>query len=69
MQIYRGVYPVKSIPYETTDEICDEAIDLAKAKGFVETGDIVVVTAGIPSPNVKKGREGMSNMMRIAIVD
>ena len=69
MQIYRGVCPVKSIPYQTTDEICDEAIDLAKAKGFVETGDIVVVTAGIPSPNVKKGREGMSNMMRIAIVD
>ena len=69
MQIYRGVFPIKSIPYETTDEICDEAIDLAKAKGFAETGDIVVVTAGIPSPNVKKGREGMSNMMRIAIVD
>ena len=69
MQIYRGVFPVKSIPYDTTDEICDEAIDLAKAKGFAETGDIVVVTAGIPSPNVKKGREGMSNMMRIAIVD
>lgn len=69
MQIYRGVYPIKSIPYQTTDEICDEAIDLAKAKGFAETGDIVVVTAGIPSPNVKKGREGMSNMMRIAIVD
>ncbi len=69
MQIYRGVYPVKSIPYQTTDEICDEAIDLAKAKGFAETGDVVVVTAGIPSPSVKKGREGMSNMMRIAIVD
>ena len=69
MQIYRGVYPIKSIPYQTTDEICEEAIDLAKAKGFAETGDIVVVTAGIPSPNVKKGREGMSNMMRIAIVD
>lgn len=69
MQIYRGVYPVKSIPYQTTDEICEEAIDLAKAKGFAETGDVVVVTAGIPSPSVKKGREGMSNMMRIAIVD
>lgn len=69
MQIYRGVYPIKSIPYQTTDEICDEAIDLAKAKGFAEAGDIVVVTAGIPSPNVKRGREGMSNMMRIAIVD
>ena len=69
MQIYRGVYPVKSLPYSTTDEICEEAINLACMKGFVETGDIVVVTAGIPSANVKNAREGMSNMMRIAIVD
>ena len=69
MQIFRGVYPVKSIPYNTTDEICEEAINLAKAKGFVEEGDIVVLTAGIPSPRVKKTREGMSNMMRIAIVE
>lgn len=69
MQIYRGVHPVKSIPYSTTDEVCEEAINLVNAKGFVETGDIVVVTAGIPTPSVKKAREGMSNMMRIAIVD
>ena len=69
MQIYRGVYPIKSIPYNTTEEICDEAINLASAKGLVDTGDIVVVTAGIPSPVLKKPREGMSNMMRIAIVD
>ena len=69
MQIYRGVYPVKSIPYSTTEEIFDEAINLASAKGLVETGDIVVVTAGIPAPAVKKAREGMSNMMRIAIVE
>lgn len=69
MQILRGVYPIKSIPYNTTDEICEEAINLTKAKGLVETGEIVVVTAGIPSPRVKKSREGMSNMMRIAIVE
>lgn len=69
MQIYRGVYPIKSLPYNTTDEICEEAINLTSMKGFVETGDIVVVTAGIPSANVKNAREGMSNMMRIAIVD
>lgn len=69
MQIYRGVYPIKSIPYSTTEEIFDEAINLTSAKGLVETGDIVVVTAGIPSAVVKKAREGMSNMMRIAIVE
>ena len=69
MQIYRGEYPIISIPYSTTEEIFDEAINLASVKGLVETGDIVVVTAGIPAPAVKKAREGMSNMMRIAIVE
>ena len=69
MQIFRGVYPIKSIPYNSTEEICEGAIELAKAKGLIEVGDIVVVTAGIPSPNVKKSKEGMSNMMRIAIVE
>lgn len=69
MQIYRGVYPIKSLPHNSTEEICDEAISLTSAKGLAEIGDIVVVTAGIPSPTQKSTREGMSNMMRIAIVD
>lgn len=68
MQIYRGVYPVKSVPYGTTEEICEEAVKLAKAKGFTKAGDVVVVTAGIPSPSVKRERDGMSNMMQIVIV-
>ena len=69
MQIYRGVYPIKSIPCTTTDDVCEGAIELAKTKGLVEEGDVVVMTAGIPSPNFKRPQEGMSNMMRIAIVD
>ncbi|MBQ8802445.1 MAG: pyruvate kinase [Tyzzerella sp.] len=69
MQIYRGVYPVKSIPLETTEDICDDAINLAKAKQLVDSGDIVVLTSGIPSPVIKNAREGMSNMMRIVVVD
>ena len=69
MQIYRGVYPIKSITYTTTDDVCEGAIELTKGKGFVEEGDVVVMTAGIPTPNKKKPLEGMSNMMRIAIVD
>lgn len=69
MQIFRGVHPIKSMPYNSTEEICEEAIVLTKAKGLVEVGDVVVVTAGIPSPRVKKSRECMSNMMRIAIVE
>ena len=69
MSIYWGVKPIKSQAFNTTDDICDGAIELAKVKQFVETGEIVVITAGIPSPNVKKERSATSNMMRIATVE
>ena len=69
MSIYWGVKPIKSQAFNTTDDICDGAIELAKVKQFVETGEIVVITAGIPSPNVKKERSATSNMMRTATVE
>lgn len=69
MQIYRGVYPVKSGIHDTTEDVCVDAIQLAKKNGFIKYGDIVVVTAGIPSPVIKKTHDGMSNMMRIAVVE
>lgn len=69
MQIYWGVRPYKSIEFSTTEDILTGAIDLITAKQVVEPGDIIVLTAGIPSPNVKRAKEGVSNMMRIAVVD
>ena len=69
MSIYWGVKPIKSQAFNTTDDICDGAIELAKVKQFVETGEIVVITAGITAPNVKKERSATSNMMRIATVE
>ena len=69
MQIFWGVRPLKSFQMDTTDDICNGAIELASAKQFVEAGDVVVLTAGIPSPNVKSQQSGVTNMMKIAIVD
>lgn len=70
MQIYWGVYPMKSIECKTTEDISNCAIDLIRAKQIVETGDVVVLTAGIPSPNIKpSSREGVSNMMSISVVE
>ena len=69
MSIYWGVQPVKSIEFNTTDDICNGAIELACVKEFVEPGDTVVLTAGIPSPNVKKEKSTVSNMMKIAIIE
>ena len=59
---------MKSIPYETTEDVFDGSVELVKVKGLAETGDVVIVTAGIPSTAMKHANEGMSNMMRIAIV-
>ena len=69
MQLYWGVRPYKSIEFSTTEDILSGAIDLLSAKQVVETGDIVVLTAGIPSPSIKVEKEGVSNMMRIAVID
>ena len=69
MSIYWGVKPLQSQQFNTTDDICDGAIELAKIKEYVEPGDVVVLTAGIPSPNVKQERSTAINMMRIATVE
>lgn len=69
MAIYWGVTPLKSLDFASTKEISDSAIELARIKGYVETGDIVVLTAGIPSPNVKLEKSVASNIMQIVTVD
>lgn len=68
MAIYWGVEPLKSLEFDTTEDITTGAIELALVKKYVEPGDVVVLTAGIPSPNVENGRNGVSNTMRIAVV-
>ena len=69
MSIYWGVQALKSMECHTTDDICSEAIEISKVKRCVETGDVVVLTAGIPALGVNAAREGISNMMRIATIE
>lgn len=69
MSIYWGVRPIKSMEFHTTDDISSGALELARVKQFAEVGDVVVLTAGIPSPNVKKESSGVSNMMQIAVIE
>lgn len=69
MSIYWGVQALKSMECHTTDDICSEAIEISKVKRCVETGDVVVLTAGIAALDVNAAREGISNMMRIATIE
>ena len=69
MSIYWGVRPLKTIRYNTTDDMCNGAIELATVKQYIEPGDVVVLTAGIPSQNISQEHTATSNMMRIATVE
>ena len=68
MQIYWGVRPYQSMQLETAELICSNAIETAKDENFVKSGDIAVLTAGIPSPHVGGFDYGVSNMMRIVTI-
>ena len=71
MQIYWGVRPLKSIPLKSMEDVCENALEMVKAKQYVEPGDIVVLTAGLPAPMGSYSYAGNSgsNMMRIATVE
>ena len=69
MQLYWGVRSYKSLAFATTEDILTGAIDLITAKQEVDSGDMVILTAGIPSPNFKQTKAGVSNMMRIAVIE
>jgi len=69
MQIFWGVRPYESSFVNTAEEICNNAIQIAKDKNHVETGDVAVLTAGIPSPHIGGFDYGVSNMMRIVTIE
>ena len=69
MQIYWGVRPYESEHADSSEEISNSAIEIAKEREHVEKGDIAVLTAGIPSPHVGGFDYGVSNMMRIVTIE
>lgn len=58
-----GVYPIAGKKSQTIDDILQEAVDLSLEKEYVEHGDIVIITAGVPV-----GQAGTTNLMKIHII-
>lgn len=65
MQIYWGVTPLKGYTEDTTEHIISHAMYVMKREGLVESGDMVVFTAGDPATNIVKGKGAMTNMMHV----
>ncbi len=58
-----GVYPLQVEESETTDEMINKAISAVKDHGFVEKGDLVTITAGVPV-----GVSGTTNLVEVVTV-
>ncbi len=58
-----GVYPVLLAQQQTPDDVFDHLIEAAKWNGFVQDGDLVVLTAGMPL-----GLPGTTNMLKVQTV-
>lgn len=63
LSVYWGVYPIVAELYESTDEMIDSTAEIAKKKGFVKDGELVVITAGLPINFV-----GSTNMIKVHLI-
>ena len=64
LQLIRGVMPLKVNETSSTDEMFHEALKGAVTSGMVISGDLVVITAGVPV-NVT----GTTNLIRVHVVE
>lgn len=63
MNLSWGVYPVFLQEKDTTDELFDHVVDVATEADYLSSGDLVVITAGIPL-----GISGTTNMIKVHVV-
>ncbi|MFC5558317.1 pyruvate kinase [Ureibacillus thermophilus] len=58
-----GVAPIVTHKVKTTDEILELAVDEALKHGYVDHGDVVIITAGVPV-----GESGTTNLMKVHVI-
>ncbi len=63
MNMSWGVAPLLMSEMKSTDELFESVISIAEKAGYVECGDIAVITAGIPL-----GVSGTTNMLKVHVV-
>ncbi len=58
-----GVYPILSTTGVSTDEVIDQSIKSSLEAGYIKSGELVVITAGVPV-----GVAGTTNLIKVHIV-
>ncbi|HHV50118.1 MAG TPA: pyruvate kinase [Clostridiales bacterium] len=63
MNLSWGVIPVKTEEKETIDDLFEHAVEKATDAGLLRSGDLVVITAGVPL-----GISGTTNLLKVHLV-
>lgn len=58
-----GVIPILTSEVSNTDDLLHHAVQRGEEEGYLESGDLVVITAGVPL-----GISGTTNMMKVHVV-
>ncbi|HHU64279.1 MAG TPA: pyruvate kinase [Clostridiales bacterium] len=58
-----GVQPFLAPTMDNTDDMIEQSVEIAKNTGLVKNGDLVVITAGVPS-----AMSGTTNLIKVHIV-
>ncbi len=58
-----GVYPIIAEEASNTDEVIENSIDAAKKASYLENGELVVITAGVPV-----GVSGTTNLIKVHVI-
>ena len=58
-----GVYPLMAPPMNNTDDMFEAAVEVCLKAGYVQKGEMIVITAGIPV-----GVAGTTNLLRVHTV-
>lgn len=58
-----GVYPIVAERVNSTDEMMERSVNVAKENGFIKAGDTVVISAGVPVG------VGATNLLKISVVE
>ena len=64
LMLFWGVYPLLSQRAATTDEVINDAVEVAQRRGYVGEGDMLVVTGG-----TVEGGVGTTNLMKVHLIE
>lgn len=63
MSLYWGVYSIKIDKMNSTDDLINKSVEKALELGYIENGDLIVITAGVPA-----GISGSTNLLKVHVV-